>query len=85
MSEILVGRVLFKKYFFSKLDEIITHNKVTTNQSTGEREERVLNLVKDRVSSEGDILIVLEEERDNDYCDAIGESQNLFPSDMTQA
>ena len=24
--------------FFSKLDEIIAHNKVTTNQSTGERE-----------------------------------------------
>ena len=31
--------------FLSKIDEIITHNKVTTNNSTGEREEQVLHLV----------------------------------------
>ena len=34
------GPVLVQKHLIlSKLDEIITHNKVTTNQSTGEREE----------------------------------------------
>ena len=48
--------------FFSKLDEIITHNKVTKKQSTGEREEQVLHLVEDVFSSEDDIMIVLEEE-----------------------
>ena len=36
----------------SKLDETITHNKVTTNQSTGKMEEQVLHLVEDKVSSE---------------------------------
>ena len=46
---------------FSKLDELITQNKVTTNQSTGEREERFLHLVEYVVSSEDDILIILEE------------------------
>ena len=60
--------------FFPKLDEIITHNKVTTNQSPGEREDQVLYIVEDGVSSEEDILIVLEKERENDYCGAIGES-----------
>ena len=43
----------------SKIDEIITHNKVTTNQTTGEREEQVLHLVEDGVSSEENITIVL--------------------------
>ena len=50
------GFVLKKKL---KLDEIITHNKVTTNQSTSEREERVLHLVKDGVFSEGNVMIVV--------------------------
>ena len=50
----------------SKLDEIITHNKVTTNQSTGESKQKVLHLVEDKVSSEEEIMIVLEEERYND-------------------
>ena len=67
MSEILVGRVLFKKYFFSKLDEIITHNKVTTNQSTGEREDQVLHLLEDVLSSEENIMIVLREVRYDNY------------------
>ena len=63
MSERLVGRVLFNKiYIFSKLDEIITHNMVTRNQNTGEREEQVLHLVEYGVSSEEDIMIVLEED-----------------------
>ena len=61
MSEILVGRVLFEKYFFSKLDEIITHNKVTKNQSTGERKDQVLHLVEDGIYSKDDILITLKE------------------------
>ena len=56
----------------SKLDEIITYNKFTAYQSTGEKEERVLHLVKYGVYSDGGILIFLEEERDNDYCGAIG-------------
>ena len=68
----------------SKLDEIITHNKIK-NQSTGEREYQVLHLVEYRVSSEEDILILLEEERDNCYCGAIGEDQNTFLSATTQA
>ena len=50
----------------SKLDEIITHNEVTTNQSTGDSEQKVLHIVEDKVSSEEEIMIVLEEERDND-------------------
>ena len=52
----------------SNLDEIITHDKVTTNQSTGEREGQVLHLVEYGVSSEDDIMIVLEEEEYNNYC-----------------
>ena len=47
---------------------------VTTNQSTGEREEQVSHLVEDKVYSEDDILIVLKEERDNYSCGTIGES-----------
>ena len=70
---------------FSKLDELITHNKVTTNQSTGEREERFLHLVEYVVSSEGEILILTKEKRGNDYCIEIGEAQNPFISAMTQA
>ena len=35
----------------SKLNEIITYNKFTTNQSSGEREEQVLHIVEDKVSS----------------------------------
>ena len=58
----------------SKLDEIITLNKVTTNQSTGESEEKVLHLVEYRVSSEDDMMIILKGEIDNDYCRAIGKS-----------
>ena len=46
---------------FSKLDEITTNDKVTTKQRTGEREEQVLHLVEYVVSSEDDILIILEE------------------------
>ena len=42
----------------SKLDEIINHNKVTSNHITGEREEKVLHLVEDRVSSKYKIMIV---------------------------
>ena len=38
------------------LDEIITYNKVTTNQRTGEREERVLYLIEDGVSFEDEIF-----------------------------
>ena len=62
----------------SKLDEIITHNKVTSNHITGEREEQLLHLVEDRVSSEYKIMIFLQEERDNGYCGTIEESQNPF-------
>ena len=76
---------LTHKYIFSNLDEIITHDKVTTNQNTGEREEQVLHLVEYGVSSEDDIMIVIKEERDNYYCGAIGESQNPFLSAMKQA
>ena len=78
-------------YFFqanlilSKLDEIITHNKVTTNQSTSEREEQVLHIVEDRVSSKDDIMIILKEERDDDYCGEIGEGRNPFLLYMTEA
>ena len=62
MSEILVGGLFFHaNLIFSKVDEIITHNKVTTNQSTGERERQVLNLIEDKDSSEEEIMIVLEE------------------------
>ena len=54
------GPVFVQKHLIlSKLDEIITHNKVTTNQSTGEREEWVLHLVEEGVSSEDDIMTVL--------------------------
>ena len=69
----------------SNLDEIITQNKVTTNHSTGERDEQVLDPVEDGVSSEDKILIDLKEESDNDYYDAIGEYRNPFISAMTQA
>ena len=69
-----MGRVLSKKYIFSELDEIITHNKVTTNQSPGEREDQVLYIVEDGISSEDDILIFLKEEIENYYCGAIGET-----------
>ena len=41
----------------SKLDEIITHNKVTTNQSIFEREEHALHLIEYIVSSKNYILI----------------------------
>ena len=47
--------------FFPKFDEIITQNKVTTNQSTGEGEEQVLHLVEDGFYFEEGILIFLEE------------------------
>ena len=47
--------------FFPKLDEIITYNNVTTNQSTRDREEKVLHLVEDKVSSEDIIIFALEE------------------------
>ena len=57
----------------SNLDEIITHDKVTTNQSTVEREEQVLHLFEYGVSSEDDIMIVIEEEEYNNYCSSIGE------------
>ena len=50
-----------------KLNEIITQNKVTTNHSNGETEEKVLHIVEDGVSSEDNIMIVPEEERDNYY------------------
>ena len=50
----------------SKLDEIITHNNVTTNQITGESKQKVLHLVEDKVSYEEEIIIFLQEERDND-------------------
>ena len=43
----------------SKLDETINHNKVISNQITGEREEQVLHLVEDIVSSEYKIMIFL--------------------------
>ena len=46
-------------------------------------EDWVLHIIEDGVSSEDDILVVLEEERDNDYYVAIGESRNPFLSDMT--
>ena len=58
----------------SNIDEIINHNKVITNQSTGEREDQVLHLLEDVLSSEDDIVIVLREVRDNNYCGAIGEA-----------
>ena len=32
---------------FSKLDEIITHNKVKTNQITVEKKEQILHIVED--------------------------------------
>ena len=69
----------------SKLDEIIPHNKVTTNQSTGEREDQVLHLAEYKVSSDDKIMIALKEERDNDYCGAIEEDRNPFLSAMIQA
>ena len=47
----------------SNLHEIITHKKVTTNQSTGEKERQVLHLVEDKFSSEDNILIVLRGKR----------------------
>ena len=59
---------------FPKLDEIITHDKFTKNQSTGKMEENVLHIVESGVSSEGYILIILEEEIGSDYCGAIGEA-----------
>ena len=74
MPERLVCRFFFQENLnFPKLYEIITHNKVTTNQSTGEGEEQFLHLVEYIVSSEDDILIFLEEERYNYYCGEIGE------------
>ena len=48
-------------------------------------EEQVLDRIEDRVSSGDDTVISLEEEMDNDYFGAIGESRNPFLSDMTQA
>ena len=58
------GTVFFQEnLILSNLDEIITHNKVTTNQSTDEREERVLHFLEDRVSSEENIMIVLKEKQ----------------------
>ena len=48
------------KLIFSKLDEIITHNKVTTKQSTGERGDCVLHIVEYGVSSEEEIIIDLD-------------------------
>ena len=50
-----------KNLTFSKLDEIITRNKFTTNHSTSEMEEQFLHLFEDRVYSEEDILIFLKE------------------------
>ena len=47
-------------WILSNLDEIITQNKVTTNQSTGERWVQVLHLVEDVFSSEYDILVILK-------------------------
>ena len=47
--------------FFPKLDEIITHNKDTTNHSTGEGGVHVLHLVEYVSSSNDDIMIVLKE------------------------
>ena len=61
-----------EKKYISKIYEIITHNKVTTNQSTGEREEHILHLIEDGVSSEEKIMIALKEGRDNNHCDTIG-------------
>ena len=55
-----------------KLDEIITHNKFTTNQSIDERAENALHLIEYIVSSENHILILFEKEIDNGYCGAIG-------------
>ena len=57
-----IGGLVFvqAKLIFSKLDEIITHNNVTTNQSTGERGDCVLHIVEYRVSSEDEILIDLD-------------------------
>ena len=69
---------MFENSILSKRDEIITHNKVTKKQSIGEREEQVLHIVKDGVTFEGNIIIIIEEERDNDYCGAILEAQNRF-------
>ena len=50
-----------KNIILSKLDEIITNNKVTINQITGEREEKFLHLVEYGVSSGENILIVFKE------------------------
>ena len=69
----------------SNLDEIITHDKVTTNQSTGKMEDQFLHIVEDRVSSEEKIMIFLKEEIYNGYCGAIVEDQNPFLLAMTQA
>ena len=81
-----MGQVFIKaNLIFPKLDEIITHNKVTTNQSIGEREEHALHLIEYIVSSAKNILIFFEKEIDNDYCSVIGESQNPFLSAMPQA
>ena len=68
----------------SKLDEIITHNKVTTNQTTGEREDQVLHIIEDGFSSEENIMIFLEGDIYNDYCSATGESQYPFLMANTQ-
>ena len=59
-----IGGIVFvqENIILSKFDEIISQNKITTNQGTGEREDKVLRLVEYRVSSEGDIVIVLEKE-----------------------
>ena len=59
-----IGGIVFvqENIILSKFDEIISQNKITTNQGTGEREDKVLHLVEYRVSSEGDIVIVLEKE-----------------------
>ena len=58
--DICVPGFVWGNLTLSKLDEIINHNKVTTNQSTGEREEKVLHFVEDGVYSKDDIVIALE-------------------------
>ena len=55
-----------------------------TNQRTGEREERVLHLIKEGVCSEDNIMIVLEDGIDHDYCGAIGYSRKHFLLAMIQ-
>ena len=49
-----------------------------TIQRTGEREDQVLHLIEDGVFSEDNIMIVLEDGIDHDYCGAIGYSRKHF-------